>query len=275
MKFLLNTDINLEFHQNFSINIWYAHTYLLFTVHTHIHAHTHTRTKRYTFLFTVLLTVLYPAQCSDGALPLITFPSPLIILMVFHHGLLHACTTSRSHTGSREENRRYLFSCPVCLSDQKWQWENIAVASLPQAQIITIRLSQLPLTLRGRPLKLTAITSLMHCGQTTTVWFASGFCENVCQLGHTVTEFWHLFNCNGIPKIKQCAVSFWLHCLHLHVLCSQSLNCHLAPQAIIFLPAITLGKFNRDVQMYCDELWPWWRGRISSPLCEVCYVEVG
>lgn len=90
--------------------------------------------------------------------------------------------------------------------------------------------------------------------------------------------FWHLFKCHAIPKTWHGAVSLQPHSgwyLHLHVLRSQSLNCHLALQTIISLLAITSGNFKRDVQMYCDELWPWWHSRSSSPLCEVCYLEVG
>lgn len=48
---------------------------------THCRPHKHTHT--YTLFFSIP-TVLYPALCSEGALSLIAFPSPLIILMVFH-----------------------------------------------------------------------------------------------------------------------------------------------------------------------------------------------
>lgn len=49
--------------------------------HNHTHKHTHTDTQ----FFSVLLIVLYPAQCTEGALSLIAFPSSLIILMVLLH----------------------------------------------------------------------------------------------------------------------------------------------------------------------------------------------
>ncbi len=56
-----------------------AHTY---SSQSHTRTHTH-RQIAHPFL-SVLLPVPYPAQCSEGALSLIAFPSPLIILMVFH-----------------------------------------------------------------------------------------------------------------------------------------------------------------------------------------------
>lgn len=105
----------------------------------------------------------------------------------------------------------------------------------------------------------------------------SVYAKNISGIEHAVPQFWPSSNFTAIPKTWQCAVSLRLQIgwyLHLHVLHFESLNCHFLHQTIIFLPAITLGKFNRDVQMYCDELWPWWQSRSSSPLCEVCYVEV-
>lgn len=74
-----------------------------------------TETDRPTSLLSVLLAVLYPAQRSEGALSLIAFPSPLIILMVFQAAqwaparLHHIKIT---HTVSREKNR----SCAFFLS---------------------------------------------------------------------------------------------------------------------------------------------------------------
>lgn len=74
---------------------------------------------------------------------------------------------------------------------------------------------------------------------------APGLCKNVCGLDHAVLVFWHLVKCHTIHSTWQSAVFLQLHLgwhLHLHMLHSQSLNCHLALQTIIFLPAITLGK---------------------------------
>lgn len=65
---------NLESHKNISLVIWYAYT-----------LHNHTLTHTYTYPFAQSFSQFYnPAQCSKGALSLIAFPSPLIILMVFH-----------------------------------------------------------------------------------------------------------------------------------------------------------------------------------------------
>lgn len=55
----------------------------ILTFHNHTRTFTQTHTRVYTPLFSVLLAFLYPAQCWQGALSLIAFPSPLIILMVF------------------------------------------------------------------------------------------------------------------------------------------------------------------------------------------------
>lgn len=101
--------------------------------------------------------------------------------------------------------------------------------------------------------------------------------KTISGIQHAVPQFWHSSNFMAISETWQCAVSLRLQLgwyLHPHVLRIESLNCHFLRQTIIILPAITLGKCNRDVQMYCDELWPWWQSRSSSPLCEVCYVEV-
>lgn len=77
--FALLWNINLELQKNVSVDIWYAHTYF-----SQSHTNIHTNTRVYTPLFSVLVAFLYPAQCWQGALSLIAFPSPLIILMVFH-----------------------------------------------------------------------------------------------------------------------------------------------------------------------------------------------
>lgn len=71
-------------HGDISVVIWYTHTY---------------SSRRHTRLFSVLLPVLSPAQCSEAALSLIAFPRPLIILMLLH-APLWACLHHIKHAHS-------------------------------------------------------------------------------------------------------------------------------------------------------------------------------
>lgn len=91
-------------------------TYLLFTI-THEHSHKHTCV--HTPMFSVPLAFLYPAQCSQGALSLIAFPSPLIILMVFHatqwaSACLHHIKITQSPGRSLGAPSSYHVCSPVC-----------------------------------------------------------------------------------------------------------------------------------------------------------------
>ncbi len=119
-----------SFTQKSVIYIFYANTYS----HNYTHTCTHTWRDRKKHILVLCPHCCLPCSVLRGSTLLNCIPQP-IILMALHHGCLHAYTTSRSHTGSREENRHRTFFLPrvLILHDQRWQKLIIDFASLRQA----------------------------------------------------------------------------------------------------------------------------------------------